>query len=84
MNVSASDPIARETRGGHGVAPAPCRARRPPALVSPDVRRNMIAETAYYRAKRRGFAPGYEIEDWLAAECEVDTALTIGVAPAGD
>jgi DUF2934 family protein len=30
-----------------------------------------IAEAAYYRAERRGFAPGEELEDWLAAEKEV-------------
>jgi hypothetical protein len=31
----------------------------------------MIAEAAYYRAERRGFAPGFELEDWLAAEREI-------------
>lgn len=31
----------------------------------------LIAEAAYYRAERRGFAPGQEIEDWLAAEKEI-------------
>ena len=31
-----------------------------------------IAESAYWRAERRGFAPGHEIEDWLHAEREVD------------
>ena len=30
-----------------------------------------IAEAAYYRAERRGFAAGQEVEDWLAAEAEV-------------
>ncbi|HYE37672.1 DUF2934 domain-containing protein [Methylocaldum sp.] len=30
-----------------------------------------IAEAAYYRAERRGFAPGYEVEDWLEAEREI-------------
>jgi len=25
----------------------------------------MIAEAAYYQAERRGFAPGFELEDWL-------------------
>jgi hypothetical protein len=32
----------------------------------------LIATAAYYRAEQRGFAPGYEQEDWLAAEREVD------------
>jgi hypothetical protein len=34
-----------------------------------------IAEAAYLRAERRGFEPGYELEDWLAAEQEVDALL---------
>ena len=25
---------------------------------------------AYYKAQARGFAPGYELDDWLAAEKE--------------
>ena len=35
-------------------------------------RHRRIAEAAYYRAQRRGFAPGYEEEDWLAAEKELE------------
>jgi hypothetical protein len=46
-----------------------------PVAVSEDVRRGMIAEAAYLRAERRGFAPGGEAEDWLAAEAEVDALL---------
>jgi hypothetical protein len=30
------------------------------------------AELAYYRAEARGFEPGHEMEDWLAAESEVN------------
>lgn len=33
-----------------------------------------IAEAAYWRAERRGFAPGHELDDWLSAEREVDEA----------
>jgi hypothetical protein len=29
-----------------------------------------IAELAYYKAERRGFEPGHELEDWLEAEQE--------------
>jgi Protein of unknown function (DUF2934) len=32
----------------------------------------LIAELAYFRAMDRGFQPGYELDDWLAAEAEVD------------
>ena len=38
-----------------------------------------IAEAAYFRAQRRGFAPGHELEDWQAAEAEVDGLA--GMAP---
>lgn len=46
--------------------------------VSEESRRAMIAEAAYLRAERRGFAPGNEEEDWLAAEAEVDALLRAG------
>lgn len=45
------------------------------AAVSDDQRRGMIAEAAYFHAEQRGFAPGGEVEDWLAAEAEVDALL---------
>lgn len=34
-----------------------------------------VAEAAYFRAQQRGFAPGYELEDWLAAEKEIDASF---------
>ena len=37
-----------------------------------------IAEAAYYRAERRGFEPGRETEDWLAAEAEVMARMSAG------
>ena len=45
---------------------------------SEDERRRMIAEAAYFRAAGRGFAPGGELEDWLAAQREVDALLEAG------
>jgi hypothetical protein len=53
----------------------------PPGLIDQDLRRGLIAQAAYYRAERRGFEPGHEAEDWLAAESEVDTALMLGALP---
>jgi len=37
-------------------------------------RRALIAEAAYYRSLRHTLA-GHEVEDWLAAEQEVDSRL---------
>jgi len=30
-----------------------------------------IAESAYFKAESRGFSPGYELDDWLEAEQEL-------------
>lgn len=46
-----------------------------PSFVGPEERAALIAQAAYFRAERRGFAPGHETEDWLAAENEVDARL---------
>ena len=59
-------------------APAPASGGSARVKVSEDARRAMIAEAAYLRAERRGFAPGNEEEDWLAAEAEVDRLLRAG------
>lgn len=67
-------------------APAKKRAPRKPVVVSrsivavtefvdPEMRSALIAEAAFFRAEKRGFAPGHETEDWLAAEAEVDAKL---------
>ncbi len=33
-----------------------------------------IATAAYFRAEKRGFAPGNEMDDWLQAEAELNSA----------
>lgn len=40
-----------------------------------EAKRRQIAEIAYFSAERRGLSPGYELDDWLQAEQEVDTSL---------
>lgn len=50
-----------------------------PIGPSPAEREQLVRTAAYFRAQRRGFEPGYEWEDWLAAEAEVSTRT--GVAP---
>jgi hypothetical protein len=44
--------------------------------VNEAARRQLIEEEAYHRAERRGFAPGGELDDWLAAEAKVDLSLS--------
>ena len=45
------------------------------ATVSPEERREMVRLAAYLRAESRGFQGGSELEDWLAAEAEIDRQL---------
>jgi len=40
-------------------------------VIAPDKFRQMVAERAYYKAEKRGFAAGHEVRDWLEAESEV-------------
>jgi hypothetical protein len=35
-------------------------------------REAMIRDAAYYHYAKRGYAPGHELEDWLAAEAEIE------------
>jgi hypothetical protein len=56
---------AVDVPGGQGV----------PMAVSPAQRREMVAVAAYFRAERRGFAPGGAERDWMEAEDEIDALL---------
>lgn len=60
-------------------AAKPAGAKKSPAkkasTVSPEHRYHMIATAAYFLAERRGFAGGYEMQDWIAAEAEIDAQL---------
>jgi hypothetical protein len=37
-----------------------------------DIHHTRIAITAYYKAEKRNFTPGHELNDWLIAEKECD------------
>jgi hypothetical protein len=58
---------------------APARKTRKPEIVRSEPRANLvpisveeeIRALAYLMSERRGFEPGHETEDWLAAEFEV-------------
>ena len=46
-----------------------------PREIDPELRRQMVAEAAYYTAIQRGFSSGHELEDWLVAEQQVGELL---------
>jgi hypothetical protein len=55
----------------------------PDRAPSPMQREEMVRTAAYFRAQQRGFKPGCEWEDWLAAEAEVTALLGAPRAPKG-
>lgn len=48
------------------------------AFIEPERRHTMISEAAYFRSEGRSFCPGRKLDDWLAAESEIDRSLTSG------
>ena len=46
-----------------------------PSAPSLEERQRWVATAAYHRAEKRGFAPGYAIQDWLEAEAEIDQLI---------
>jgi hypothetical protein len=66
--------------GGEAPAPSPQSRRRAAAekncATPPNMDRHQyIAEAAYYRAEKRGFAEGAALADWLAAEAEFEARI---------
>jgi hypothetical protein len=58
-----------------GASSAGLNAGHRRAHMSPEDIYRLIQETAYYKAKARGFAPGHEVQDWIEAEAEVRRRL---------
>jgi hypothetical protein len=83
VKASVSTGAAAPTR-----APARPKVTKPKPVVRTDVetsltesdRLRMIELAAFFRAERRGFVPGFEAEDWFAAEAEI--AAQIPATPA--
>jgi hypothetical protein len=83
MAIRRADPaqVTDSTTSRPAAAPArkaPAAPAPAPAKLTPEARRALIAEAAYLRAERRGFIPGHETDDWLAAEIEVEALLRGG------
>ena len=78
-NLDTPTAAKRAPRKRNPVAAAVAEQVAPrPSFVDPQQRAALIARAAYFRALNRGFAPGNEMDDWLAAEIEVDAELLLG------
>ena len=60
--------VARRPKQGNAEA----RPGSSPAVtLGAQERERLVAQAAYFRAEKRGFAPGGELQDWVEAEAEV-------------
>ena len=66
--------MAKHTAGAAQSSAVPAR----PRTVDARTRHELIAQAAYFRAQHRGFESGHELEDWCAAEAEIDAVLGAG------
>jgi Protein of unknown function (DUF2934) len=75
LTIKKPRPILHTSRGKIVAPAAPRKSAAPPAADEPAVDRvELIAVAAYFRAEKRNFSPGGDIDDWLAAEREIDAA----------
>jgi len=77
---AAAKPAAVVRKAPPPAAPAqaPRQDAQPSAVLKEpltgEARYRWIAHAAYLHAEKRGFAPGHEVDDWLAAEAEFEAA----------
>jgi hypothetical protein len=60
-------------------APKPAAKKSATPVLTPEQRRCYVEVAAYYMAERRGFSGGSEMNDWIAAEAEIDRLLREGI-----
>jgi outer membrane biosynthesis protein TonB len=72
VEAEVSKPKAAKT----AKAPSTKKSTTKKTSVTPEQRYRMIADAAYFLAERRGFAGGYEMQDWISAEFQIDAKLT--------
>ena len=69
--TSAVGEDIRDVAGGSEGGATHCQDTCPTA----EEMQRMISIAAYFRAERRGFVPGYEIDDWFAAKDEIEEQI---------
>jgi hypothetical protein len=67
--------MAKEKSPRRSTSQVSATQENPSQSLSPDERRQMIEQAAYFRAQQRGFSGGNPVEDWLVAEREINRLL---------
>lgn len=74
-NTTKTTKITRKSVGAAATKAPGTTATKPRSRAPQVSREHMIAEAAYYRAEKRGFAGGDQMRDWLDAEAEINQTL---------
>jgi hypothetical protein len=69
--AAAREPAIAAKPGKGSANPFPRSGR----TVDAEERERLVALAAYFRAEKRGFAPGCEVQDWVEAEAEVSRLM---------
>ncbi len=85
QNLKAVSPTLKAGPGNPGqAAPKPAASAKSKSgkhgandLVTPEERHGMIATAAYFHTEQRGFTQGYELEDWIFGEAEINARLEL-------
>ena len=67
--ITRTPPKDSDRRSSAETAPA---NPQEPGQIDPEERRKLVEYQAYLLYLERGAAPGFEIDDWLAAERQLD------------
>jgi hypothetical protein len=72
MKLHTSSTLEDSSKDVMHVANISAESVQPPEDVT-QMRHQIIEEAAYWRASERAFAPGGELDDWLAAEANFNS-----------
>jgi hypothetical protein len=60
-------PVKKVTKKSTKIASKPSSLK-----ITPEERWKMVAVAAYQKAEKRNFTPGYDLQDWIESENEID------------
>lgn len=75
MTIEKTGSGSARARTRAAATATPRRQQGPGLEIPAEARHEMIATAAYFRAELRGFCGDVSLDDWLAAEAEIDDRL---------
>lgn len=73
---AVSEPAAAPVKAK--AKPRAAKAAKTSVILSDEQRNHYVEVAAFYIAEQRGFEPGNPVDDWCAAEAEIDRLIASG------